>query len=412
MAQRLGLKQPPKVLMIPARLPPRVAAFRGPPRCSCPGCGTGSTTPSGRRSWPCRLAHLRRQDRWIAGWRRSRVPLLVEPARVVGPPTDRAFEQCCDAWVVWALPDAVDAYADALVATTAFLRSASARLVGATGIGRITDRKETEHDPDRVRSSPRLARPASARRADREGSSPSSSFRLDSGPGEAAGAHPQRDWRRPSSAAESNAAPSSEPSAAPPRSFTPPSTEGMSRLHGSNAAPSSRTSASPPKPFAPRRHRPCPVCRIRRRHRRIFQSGRRGPASLAQQDPSSILPPPAEPPVKEFAAAGVGEAMPVPDLLNEPRKVDVCQPVEAEIVEHDAFSSRIEAAEAVEIRSRVAGVLTEGPAAGQADRPEGRTAVRDRPPPVRGGAPEGGSGTRPMRGAVKLRSGNLERARG
>jgi hypothetical protein len=51
-----------------------------------------------------------------------------------------AEEQCCDAWVLWALPAAARAYALALVETVDFLSEARAALPqGASGIGHVHD---------------------------------------------------------------------------------------------------------------------------------------------------------------------------------------------------------------------------------------------------------------------------------
>ena len=86
------------------------------------------------------MAHLRRRDHWVrrleavvlglywwnpvAWWARRQI--------------EQAEEQCCDSWVLWALPGAAEAYAEALVATAVFL--SGPRLpwpVGATGVGRV-----------------------------------------------------------------------------------------------------------------------------------------------------------------------------------------------------------------------------------------------------------------------------------
>jgi hypothetical protein len=49
-----------------------------------------------------------------------------------------AEEECCDAWVVWALPGAAEAYATALVETVAFVsRSPAPPPVGASGAGHV-----------------------------------------------------------------------------------------------------------------------------------------------------------------------------------------------------------------------------------------------------------------------------------
>src|SRR5262249_55519062 len=55
---------------------------------------------------------------------------------------NRAEEECCDAWVVWALPSAAKAYATALVDTLDFLANARQTLpVGASGLGQVNHLK-------------------------------------------------------------------------------------------------------------------------------------------------------------------------------------------------------------------------------------------------------------------------------
>jgi RND family efflux transporter MFP subunit len=90
------------------------------------------------------LAHLKRRDHWVrrlgavacglywwdpvAWWARREVEL--------------AEERCCDAWVLWALPKAAGAYADALVMTAAYLSGLRQPLpLGASGVGRISPLK-------------------------------------------------------------------------------------------------------------------------------------------------------------------------------------------------------------------------------------------------------------------------------
>src|SRR5207245_115809 len=49
-----------------------------------------------------------------------------------------AEEQCCDAWVVWALPDAAEIYASTLVEAVTYLSSARTVLpLAASGIGHM-----------------------------------------------------------------------------------------------------------------------------------------------------------------------------------------------------------------------------------------------------------------------------------
>jgi beta-lactamase regulating signal transducer with metallopeptidase domain len=86
------------------------------------------------------LAHARRRDPWVrafellvlgiywwhpvAWWARRRLR--------------EAEEQCCDAWVVWALPAAAPSYATALVETVAFLSTARPALPPvASGVGYV-----------------------------------------------------------------------------------------------------------------------------------------------------------------------------------------------------------------------------------------------------------------------------------
>ncbi len=88
------------------------------------------------------LAHLRRGDHWVR--------LLEMAARtlywwhplvwIAGRELREAEEQCCDAWAIWALPDAAKAYARALMDTVDFLARRNAPLpMGASGIGQVHD---------------------------------------------------------------------------------------------------------------------------------------------------------------------------------------------------------------------------------------------------------------------------------
>ncbi len=69
------------------------------------------------------LAHLKRRDHWV---RRIETVVLAlywwfPVAWWTRRELERTEEACCDAWVLWAMPDGAAAYADALVATAAFL---------------------------------------------------------------------------------------------------------------------------------------------------------------------------------------------------------------------------------------------------------------------------------------------------
>jgi hypothetical protein len=86
------------------------------------------------------LAHLRRRDHWVRGlellvtglyWWLPTVWLARRALR-------EAEEQSCDAWVVWALPDAVRTYAETLLQTVDFLSGAGSSVpVGASGLGHL-----------------------------------------------------------------------------------------------------------------------------------------------------------------------------------------------------------------------------------------------------------------------------------
>jgi hypothetical protein len=87
------------------------------------------------------LAHLRRGDPWVRGvellatglfwWH----PVLWLARRELR----EAEEQCCDAWVLWALPGSARAYATALVCTVDYLCEARAALPAvASGFGQGT----------------------------------------------------------------------------------------------------------------------------------------------------------------------------------------------------------------------------------------------------------------------------------
>src|SRR5262249_51440857 len=89
------------------------------------------------------LAHLRRRDHWVRllefvvlglYWWNPLVWWARHELREVE-------EQCCDAWVVWAMPGAGRTYASALVECLDFLAEPAALPVGASGLGHVHDLK-------------------------------------------------------------------------------------------------------------------------------------------------------------------------------------------------------------------------------------------------------------------------------
>jgi RND family efflux transporter MFP subunit len=124
-AGRLGLEQVPETAIVPARVGPMLwAAMAGRPRLLLPEelwARLDSTQQDAVLTHE--LAHLKRRDHWV---RRIETVVLglywwFPVAWWTRRELERTEEACCDAWVLWAMPDGAAAYADALVATAAFL---------------------------------------------------------------------------------------------------------------------------------------------------------------------------------------------------------------------------------------------------------------------------------------------------
>jgi RND family efflux transporter MFP subunit len=145
-AGRLGLRSVPDAYVLPCRLSPMVwVPLFGAPRLVLPEELWGRFEPGQQEAVLAHeLAHLRRGDHWVrrlealacslywwdpvAWWARREV--------------ERAEERCCDAWVLWALPAAAGAYAEALVVTTVYLSGLRQPLpLGASGVERLNPLK-------------------------------------------------------------------------------------------------------------------------------------------------------------------------------------------------------------------------------------------------------------------------------
>ena len=145
LAGRLGLRRAPTVWLVPGRLPPMLWALGGAPRLLLPAGLLESLTPQQRATLLLHeLAHLRRRDHWV------RVLEILVTGLFWWHPVvwwarrelREAEEQCCDAWVVWALPGAGRTYATALLECLDFLSDAPAPLpLGASGLGHTDDLK-------------------------------------------------------------------------------------------------------------------------------------------------------------------------------------------------------------------------------------------------------------------------------
>jgi beta-lactamase regulating signal transducer with metallopeptidase domain len=141
LAGLLGLKHCPGVWFVPAAVSPMLLALGRSPCLLLPAGLWGRLSTEQRDTLLAHeLAHVRRGDPWV-----RRLELVVLGLYWWHPVAwwarralQEAEEQCCDAWVVWALPDAALDYAAALVETVAFLsRTGSALPVGASGTGPV-----------------------------------------------------------------------------------------------------------------------------------------------------------------------------------------------------------------------------------------------------------------------------------
>jgi beta-lactamase regulating signal transducer with metallopeptidase domain len=139
--RQLGLRRTIRAFFLPGVMPPMLLAFGATPRLLLPA-GLWQRLDDTQRDTLLlhELAHLRRGDHWVR-WLELVVlglywwhPVAWWASRALHD----AEEQCCDAWVVWAAPDAATAYATALVEAIAFLSAAPAALpAGASGAGPV-----------------------------------------------------------------------------------------------------------------------------------------------------------------------------------------------------------------------------------------------------------------------------------
>ncbi len=143
LAGHFGLAQGPSVWLVPGRLSPLLYALGRSARLFVPAALWQRLTEDQQLTLLAHeLAHLRRRDQWVRG-----LELLVTGLYWWHPVVwwacreiREAEEQCCDAWVVWALPRTARAYATALLETVDFLSETQTALpVAASGIGQVHD---------------------------------------------------------------------------------------------------------------------------------------------------------------------------------------------------------------------------------------------------------------------------------
>jgi RND family efflux transporter MFP subunit len=167
-AARLGLRRVPTISLVPARVPPMLwASLAGRPRLILPEeLWARFEIDQQDAVLAHELAHLKRRDHWV---RRLEAIVLglywwYPGAWWARRQLERAEEECCDQWVIWALPAAASSYAEALLATAVYLSGLRQPLpLGASGAGRTLPLKRRlnmilrdQSAGSVVRSAPRL----------------------------------------------------------------------------------------------------------------------------------------------------------------------------------------------------------------------------------------------------------------
>ncbi|MGE3804291.1 MAG: M56 family metallopeptidase [Gemmataceae bacterium] len=141
LAEQLGLRRVPEVRLLSGAVSPMIWGLGWRTRLLIPAELFARLDDEQRDALLVHeLSHLRRGDHWV------RLLELVATALFWWHPVlwwarqglHEAEEQCCDAWVVWALPASARAYAEALLETIDFLSEARPALPpAASGIGQV-----------------------------------------------------------------------------------------------------------------------------------------------------------------------------------------------------------------------------------------------------------------------------------
>lgn len=141
LAARMGLRSAPGVVLVAGRVSPLLWGMLGRPRLVLPYHFWKQIEPSRREALIVHeLAHYCRGDHWVRViealvsvlfWWHPVVWLARRQLR-------EAEEQCCDAWVIWTLPESRRDYASALVDTLDFLAESRPLLPAlASGVGEV-----------------------------------------------------------------------------------------------------------------------------------------------------------------------------------------------------------------------------------------------------------------------------------
>jgi beta-lactamase regulating signal transducer with metallopeptidase domain len=141
LAARIGLRRPPAMILVPGNVSPMIWALATTPRLVFPQRLLDRLDDEQQTTLILHeLAHVLRHDHWVRllelivtglfWWH----PVVWWAKREI----HEAEEQCCDAWVVWAMSGAGRSYALALVQTVEFCSQVRAALpVAASGIGPV-----------------------------------------------------------------------------------------------------------------------------------------------------------------------------------------------------------------------------------------------------------------------------------
>jgi beta-lactamase regulating signal transducer with metallopeptidase domain len=161
LASQLGLRQAPRVLLLPARIPPMLWPDRGGPLLVMPESLIAGLAPDELDALLAHeLAHVRRRDHWVR---------LVEIAATAlfwwYPVTwwarralRRAEERCCDEWVLRVLPRSARAYANGLLKSLTFVADTPVPAL-ASALGPVEDLEARLKEILMTRPAPQLAVP-------------------------------------------------------------------------------------------------------------------------------------------------------------------------------------------------------------------------------------------------------------
>jgi Zn-dependent protease with chaperone function len=161
LAARLGLRRVPRVLLVPARIPPMLWPHPDGPRLLLPAALLPSLRDDELDALLAHeLAHVRRRDHWVR---------LVEIAATsifwwypvtwwVRRALRRAEERCCDEWVLRLMPRSAEAYANGLLKSLTFVSAAPLPAV-ASGVGPVEDLEARLKEILMTRPVPQLATP-------------------------------------------------------------------------------------------------------------------------------------------------------------------------------------------------------------------------------------------------------------